>query len=220
MTQLLTQNAKMKKSSINGLKVFNFGIPAFKSISGMSTCPSASTCVKGCYARDGAYNWTPTKKAYEYRLTATLTENFVEVMDKLIKAKAKRTKQLVIRIHDSGDFYNAAYATKWFAIMDKNPSVRFYAYTKMVRMFKEFQKVILLPDNFTLIYSFGGKDDNLIDTKVDRHALVFERGETLLERGYVDSSDDDMIAAMGESNRIGLVYHGTRKFSNTTWKNV
>lgn len=220
MTQLLTQNAKMKKSSVNGLKVFNFGIPAFKSISGMFTCPSASTCVKGCYARDGAYNWTPTKKAYEYRLQATLAENFVEVMDKLIKTKAKRTKQLVIRIHDSGDFYNAAYATKWFAIMDKNPNVTFYAYTKMVKMFKDFQGLIKLPDNFTLIYSFGGKHDNLIDTKVDRHALVFEAKETLIKRKYVNASDDDMVAAMGKSHRIGLVYHGTKKFSNTTWKAV
>jgi len=215
-TQLLTQNSKMKKSSINGLKVYNFGIPAFKSESGFKTCPMAGTCEKGCYAKDGAYNWGTVKKAYEFRLTATKRDDFVSVMDTLIKKKNIRAKQLVIRIHDSGDFYSPTYATKWFSIMDKNPDVKFYAYTKMVKMFKDFQTEIKLPDNFTLIYSFGGKQDNLIDSKVDRHALVFPTVKEIPPH-YIDVSTDDM-KALTPNHRIGLAYHGTKNWENTAWE--
>ena len=39
---LLTQNTKLKRTSKQlGLRVFNFGIPAYKSASGKLTCPFA-----------------------------------------------------------------------------------------------------------------------------------------------------------------------------------
>ena len=49
---LLTQNSKLKKTSKKlGVRVFNFGIPAYKSASGKLTCPMADACVKFCYAK-------------------------------------------------------------------------------------------------------------------------------------------------------------------------
>ena len=49
---LLTQNSKLKRTSKElGLRVFNFGIPAYKSASGKLTCPFADECVKFCYAK-------------------------------------------------------------------------------------------------------------------------------------------------------------------------
>ena len=55
---LLTQNSKIKKTSKKlEVRLFNFGIPAYKSASGKITCPFAGDCVKFCYAKKGAYIW-------------------------------------------------------------------------------------------------------------------------------------------------------------------
>ena len=57
---LLTQNAKMKKTSKeNKAKIFNFSIPAYKTRSGKVTCPFAKECVKYCYAQKGNYTRFP-----------------------------------------------------------------------------------------------------------------------------------------------------------------
>lgn len=223
MTKLLTQNKKMKNTSIDGLKVFNFGIPALKSKSGIKTCPNASKCAaaNGCYALQGAYAWSNVSMAYENRLQATLQENFVDLMSVEINKllKNKNTKQLVIRIHDSGDFYNANYLVDWLNIIQKFPNVKFYAYTKMIELFKQGNVKRFLPKNFTVIFSMGGKLDHVIDVNQERHSRVFDSLESLQAAGYVDASHDDMLA-IGENKKIGLVYHGTRSFKNTAWSKV
>ena len=215
---LLTQNKKMKNSSIDGLAVFNFGIPAFKSNSGLMTCPNAGKCAAGCYAKSGAYSWPTVKNAYEKRLEVALSPEFFALMtaeiEKLLKRKT--VKKLVIRIHDSGDFFNAEYLTTWLNIIQKLPSVHFYAYTKMITLFQGR----LLPKNFRVIFSYGGKQDALIDSKNHFHSLVFDSLEALTAAGYVDGSHDDMVAALGENKKIGLVYHGAKNFENTLWGKV
>lgn len=214
---LLTQNKKIKSSSTNSLTVYNFGIPALISETGLKTCPMAGKCAVGCYAKSGAYVWGTVKAAYERRLAATLQGDFVQVMSADIeKILSKRsTKNLIIRIHDSGDFYSLEYLSKWFQVMIRFPQVKFYAYTKMVEM----SKGRFLPANFTLIFSLGGKQDNLINQKNDRHSRVFETVDELLESGYVDASHDDMLA-LTENKKVGLVYHGAKSFKNTSWGKV
>jgi hypothetical protein len=217
MTELLVKNSKIAKANNTELSVYNFGIPAFQSATGLKTCPMAGACAKGCYATQGSYSWTPVKAAYEWRLEQTLRADFVPTMIVTLRVKlksAKRTgKQLVIRIHDSGDFYSLEYATKWLAIVTDLPEVKFYAYTKQVPMFKRLD----IPSNLTIIYSEGGLADARINTDVDRHARVFGSAQELTAAGYSDASKDDMVAALGASNKIGLVFHG---YKSTAWTTV
>jgi hypothetical protein len=222
---LLTQNAKMKKSSQNGNNVFNFGIPAFRSETGLATCPNASQCATGCYARTGTYRFKNTVNAYETRLSLTQTEDFVPLLVADIHLKSLQSKskglQCIIRIHDSGDFYSKDYAKKWFAIMahfENNPNVSFYAYTKMVSMFETFKAENIIPSNFRAIYSYGGREDSQIDTESHKHSRVFENLAQLLQAGYADASQDDMVAY--NSLKVGLVYHGVKSYQNTTWSKV
>lgn len=216
--KVLTQNKKMKNSSIDGLAVFNFGIPALKSAAGLMTCPNAGKCAAGCYAKSGAYLWGAVKNAYEKRLEIALSSKFTEIMTAEINKllKRKNIKKLVIRIHDSGDFFNAEYLAAWLTVIARFPSVHFYAYTKMITLFKGR----FLPENFRIIFSFGGKLDSLIDSKNDFHSRVFESLKDLKKAGYIDGSHDDMIAALGKSKKIGLVYHGAKNFNNTSWGKV
>lgn len=206
----LVRNSKIKKSKH---RTFNFGIPAYLSSTGLKTCPNAGACAKGCYALAGAYRFSNVAKAFERRLEATLTDDFIPAMlSDIDKQRAER-----IRIHDSGDFYNEEYLDRWLTIIKVRPNVQFYAYTKMVSLFKK--RTLDIPSNFTVIFSFGGTEDKLIDVVTDRHSLVFESLAQLKACGYADASNQDDIA-LGKNHKIGLVYHGTKNIENTNWTKV
>ena len=217
MTKLLSKNSKIDKSASDSEVLFNFGIPAYKTeVNGQEfvTCPMAGQCAKsqGCYALNATYTWPVVKNAYQNRLLATLSNDFTAMMGKEIRTKVKsnKDKKVVIRIHDSGDFYNMHYFEKWLQVIKEFPQVQFYAYTKMVPMFKHWLKTNTLPENFTVIYSFGGLRDDLINKEVDRHSSVFESMAELVAAGYTDTTEDDKNAYKSVNGKVGLVYHGAK----------
>jgi hypothetical protein len=199
----LSTNAKLSRSGI-----FSWGIPAYKSASGKITCPGAKDCLLGCYARNGFYVMPSVKKAQEERLALSESDAFVDTID----AEIKRRKIKVLRIHDSGDFYSRSYLNSWLEIIKRNPSVRFYAYTKMVPLFRPNPGSGLrfeAPSNFTVIFSLGGKWDNKVDTANDRHSAVFGSLKELRAAGYANTTQID-ANAYGKNPKIGLVYHGPK----------
>ena len=199
---LLTQNSKLKKTSKElGLRVFNFGIPAYKSASGKLTCPMADSCVKFCYAKKGAYIWSNVKPAFEKRYQLTKTDNFVEAMN----AEIRKKKPDYVRVHDSGDYYSRAYLKKWIDIANSNPNVRFYSYTNMVDMMLKTS----LPDNYDIIFSDSGKQKHLIDERKHRHTKIFKSNADLNSAGYTDASSIDLHATRWFNNtiKVGLVFH-------------
>ena len=199
---LLTQNSKLKKTSkALGLRVFNFGIPAYKSASGKLTCPMADECVKFCYAKKGAYIWSNVKPAFERRYQLSKTDNFVEAMN----AEIRKKKPDYVRVHDSGDYYSRAYLHKWIAVANDNPDVRFYSYTNMIKMFLN----VPLPSNYDIIFSDSGKQKNLIDEVKHRHTKIFQSSNDLIRAGYADASSVDLMATrwFSDTNKVGLVFH-------------
>ena len=199
---LLTQNSKLKKTSKElGVRVFNFGLPAYKSASGKLICPMADSCVKFCYARKGAYIWSNVKPAFEKRYELSKTDDFVNKMyDEISKKKPD-----YVRVHDSGDYYSRQYLSKWIDIALLFPEIKFYSYTNMVQLFKEVE----LPSNFDVIFSDSGKQKHLIDTQVDRHTKIFSSDQELDRAGYVNASKVDLYATkwFSKNKKVGLVYH-------------
>ena len=199
---LLTQNSKLKKTSkALDLKVFNFGIPAYKSASGKLTCPMAEECVKFCYAKKGAYIWSNVQPAFEKRYQLSKTLEFIDAMN----AEIKKKRPDYVRVHDSGDYYSRSYLAKWITIAKANPDVRFYSYTNMVDMMHKAD----LPGNYDIIFSDSGKQNDLIDKSVDRHTKIFSSKEDLSNSGYVDATETDLYATkwFNETNKVGLVFH-------------
>jgi len=198
---LLTQNAKMKKTSKeNNAKIFNFSIPAYKTKSGKITCPFAKECVKYCYAQKGNYTRFPKiGELMEEKYKISKTNTFIPLMNEEIRKK----KATHVRIHDSGDFYSIAYLNKWISIANDNKDIIFYAYTKSIKFFINGLK---LPKNMKVIFSEGSKNDNLINTAKDRHARIFKSKELLNAAGYIDASNNDLKAITG-NKKVGLVYH-------------
>ncbi len=203
MPKLLTINSKLRNTGKQlGVKVFNFGIPAYKSVTGKMTCPMADSCIKFCYARKGSYSWGNVKPAYEWRLEQTRSDDFVDLMNAEIASKRQID---YVRIHDSGDFYAPKYLAKWVQIAKANPTVRFYAYTNMVALFKR----TILPENFDVIFSDSGKQKHLIRTSKDRYTNIFTSEQKLNRAGFVNASKIDLYATkwFNKNNKIGLIYH-------------
>lgn len=210
MPELLTRNAKMRKSSLPGL--WNFGIPAYKEAGGRVTCPMAGACghSAGCYAQMGRYVQPTVKNAYQWRYEQTVNlASFEQAMSLRLLGSSVKT----VRVHDSGDFYTRAYMRVWFAIARQSPTRQFYAYTKMVQWAGEEEGT--RPKNWTWIFSYGGKQDGMINPDKDRHSKVFGSIEELKAAGYADASGDDGVA-LGKNHRIGLLYHGYRSRA-TLW---
>ena len=198
MKNIITQNSKLKKTSKEfGVRVFNFGIPAYRTAKGKVTCPFADSCVKFCYARKGAYIWSNVKPAFEKRYELTQQDDFVDIMvDEIVKKKAD-----YVRVHDSGDFYSPAYLQKWIDIAKRLPNIRFYAYTNSIKMIKDVE----LTDNWDIIFSDSGKQVNLIDKDKDRHTKIFHSHDELISAGYVDTSEFDLYATkwFNKTNKVG-----------------
>jgi len=199
---LLTQNSKLKKTSKElGLRVFNFGIPAYKSASGKLTCPMADECVQFCYAKKGAYIWSNVKPAFEKRYHLSKTIEFIDAMN----AEIKKKRPDYVRVHDSGDYYSRSYLAKWITIANQNPSVRFYSYTNMVDMMHKAN----LPENYDIIFSDSGKQKHMINKEVDRHTKIFKNSNDLVRAGYADASSVDLMATkwFNKTNKVGLIFH-------------
>jgi len=185
------------------VKIFNWSLPAYKNKDGKTVCPFADVCVKYCYAKKGNYTRYPKNmEIREQKYKISKQDNFVQLMDKEIKSYRKID---YIRLHDSGDFYSPEYLKKWIDIANKNPKVKFYAYTKSHNFFRG----VSLPENFDVIFSFGSKLDNKINIETERHAKIFDNETELKNAGYIDASKYDILATkfVSKNNKIGLIYH-------------
>jgi len=198
---LLTQNAKMKKTSKeNKAKILNFSIPAYKTKSGKSTCPFAGGCQKYCYAQKGNYTRFPiVQELMEKKYLLSKQDNFPF----LINTEIQKKKPTHVRIHDSGDFYSPLYLQKWVDIANDNKEVIFYAYTKSIKFFVEGFAV---PTNLKIIFSEGSKTDNLINVNKHRHARIFKTSQELKSAGYIDASSND-LQAITDNKKVGLIFH-------------
>ena len=199
---LLTQNSKLKTTSkYLNVNVFNFGIPAYKSVTGKITCPMADECVAFCYAKKGAYIWSNVKPAFEKRYEISKTDKFVAKINAEIVLKEPE----YIRVHDSGDYYSRNYLNKWIEIAKNNPDVKFYSYTNCIQMLKD----VNLPTNYDIIFSSSGKQKHMINKDVDRHSYIFNNEQDLLNKNYVNASKIDLYATkwFSKNNKIGLIKH-------------
>lgn len=205
-------NQKLKESDGNYLFA-HFSLPAIQ------TCPNAGKCKTGCYATQGNYHYPSVQKSYaaNWELTRNLelfSTTIAGELEKLDHKARKAGKYLVVRIHTSGDFYSKDYFSAWVDLAFQFPMIKFYAYTKMVSQ----SGTRVLPFNFCLIFSEGGLQDGLIGSN-DRHSRVFPSLEALKAAGYEDASEDDSVAFLSQSGKIGLIYHGVAKRAWSTNRN-
>lgn len=203
-------NEKLNKDNGGTYNIIGFGIPADYDFTmngeTINTCPSALACRAVCYAKQGRYGMKNVKDARMHNLMLSLSADFVD----LAIADLQRMRKVnTVRIHDSGDFYNAEYYAKWCDIAKALPHLTFYAYTKTVNMDLWENK----PDNLKITQSLGGKHDNLVNLNMP-HSRIFADDASRINAGYVDGNVNDVPAIEGIVN-IGLVYHGQRNLTDS-----
>jgi len=224
--RLLTQNSELRK-----VGVWNWTIPAhtLKLTDGswFNACPNAGSCGRVCYAKMGTYLFSNVRRRHLQNLEYVLYDGdtweaqmIAELAHKRMRSKGvplnldhDPTDEVLsdwilrggkaVRIHDAGDFFSADYLDRWFRIASSTPDVLFYAYTKEVEMLKE--KKSKTPPNLRVVYSFGGKQDHMINRETDRHADVFPTATALAEAGYYDQEDNDLLAVTAPTMKIGIV---------------
>ncbi len=95
------------------------------------TCPGrTSVCEQVCYARSGHFRFRPVRNRLQWCYRQSRRAGFARRMAEEIRRKGV----LVIRLHVSGDFYDAAYAAKWLEVMRLCPRATFYFYTRSWRV--------------------------------------------------------------------------------------
>lgn len=192
--KLLTSNSNLRRDGI-----WNWCLPAwagrFPDGRTFNACPSAGICRKVCYARNGSYNFSNVRLRHMRNLAYVMDDlpGWAEQMSTEIDRKRRPT---VIRIHDAGDFFSDEYTLAWLDVMRSHPDVRFYSYTKEI---SRFRRVVdgVAPANFKWVFSYGGREDHLIDPVLDRVADVFPTVDALNAAGYHDQSASDLLAVDG-----------------------
>lgn len=131
----LSEGNKKLKPAPGKFNFLIFNIPA------VLTCPYATpSCIKLCYALKAERIYPNVKQARARNYTASLQDNFTEIMLDLIALYMSKPKYKNIpcyfRIHEAGDFYSKEYFEKWLNIINTckalYPNLYFNFYTKSV----------------------------------------------------------------------------------------
>ena len=118
---------------------------AIFNISAIRSCPNCSSCASTCYAFDTECYRKNVKEFRKRNWDISKTDLFVpEMIRQIVKSKKK-----IVRIHESGDFYDPSYIFKWSQIISALPKVKFFGFTKV-----EDALVLNVFKNCNIIYSF------------------------------------------------------------------
>lgn len=199
---ILGTNAKMSKSAKEGEIVYDLTLPALKGIiidedTGefveINTCPGAGHCQLICYARKGGYVMFPASSMSSAQALNFLindptgynkqVSHEIHTIEKLAKKKGIK---LVVRWHDAGDFFSTEYFDLAKKVAIANPTVDFYAYTKIADV-----ALSALPDNFIMNFSSGAKPGE--DKKIQQHKAkghVVKQGITVPKELFAASKQD------------------------------
>ena len=128
-----------------------FSLPA------VQTCPYNTLCKDSCYAKAEEERWASCRNLRQQNLALSHTPEFVNLMVNEIIAK----RFSIVRIHESGDFYDLNYLAKWTKIAKSLPNVRFYGYSKCFERFPNALGIFNSLPNVNIINSitpYGGKN--------------------------------------------------------------
>lgn len=214
-------NAKLSKLE----KKYNTQVWHFSLMSG-HTCPGAVDCLsKAVIGLDGKWRIEdgpdtqfrcfsasqevlyPSVRAQRIANMAILelaAQDWVAAGKAIVKQIPQRAG--IIRLHIGGDLKTQAYFDAWTYAAVALPGIRFYAYTKMLPLWIKRRGVI--PSNFVLTASKGGKWDHLIESEGLRFAQVVYSEAEAAELGLPIDHDDSLAVENGGS--FALLIHGVQ----------
>ena len=204
-------NAKLSK------EIYTFSLPAGY------TCPAAHLCASyadrqsgkitdgenmafRCFAASQESTFPNVRMArwHNFDLLAKV-KNDAFAMASLILSSLDMSAKIV-RIHVSGDFFNAQYFRAWCYVAMHRPKTKFYAYTKSVNIVAD--NIHMIPENLVLTLSEGGKHDELIKhLDIKSAKVVFSEDQAIALSLEIDHDDSHAIEG---TNNFALLIHGVQ----------
>jgi hypothetical protein len=186
--KLIAQNDKIKKSGGDSMAFYELTMPAYQGLfynqnkgtfQMVRTCPNAGDCKTYCYATAGSYIQYKGVNLKQMRMLNYLMNDWAKFKNQIIRelkraGKENKGKQVVLRWHDSGDFFAEAYLDIALEIAAVIPQVTHYAYTKNVNLISKKLKNSQMPDNFVFNLSEGGTLDDKLK-HADKKSLVLPK---------------------------------------------
>lgn len=184
------QDGNKKLSADDKIAFVIWSLPA------VLTCPGATVqCMRNCYARRDE-RFISVRSSRIINLILSRRDDFEELLtaairDKIYTRKGEmrkryQGKEIVFRLHESGDFYSDRYMKIWFRVAAKFPEITFFTYTKSFRMYE--RNMSMKPDNFTVRASIWS------DTTPEEIATI-ARCKMPIYTAYVSEEMQDAIRA-------------------------
>lgn len=155
---LTVSEGNLKLAPTKDVKYIIWNLPA------IITCPYATEhCKFYCYAVKAERCYPSARESRAAHFEAAQKADFVERMVFTIEANLNRpgykaAKRVVVRIHESGDFFSKEYADAWRRIaahFTGDKRVVFMAYTKSIEFFKGED----IPENMVVRFSLWDDTD-------------------------------------------------------------
>lgn len=182
------------------------------------TCPMADKCkayanritgkiidgenmVFRCYAASGESLFKNTRFArwHNYELLRCNEDNMHNIIAQSLPKDVK-----VVRVHSSGDFFSYDYFQAWCTVAKNNPDVIFFGYTKILPYVTANK-----PDNFKLVYSYGGKLDQFVTDNVPTCYVIGNEKDSVYPVACEIDKTDDFDFIMKQVS-FSLVVHGVQ----------
>lgn len=149
-------------------------------------------------------------KAPVFSLAQTLAIfNMADLIERSLKAQ---NIEVPLRIHGDGDFWSIPYAAAWCVVASRRPRQVFYCYTKSIREIIAVHELGLIPPNFRVTASMGGRYDELALSRPDvfprRAWVVFSEADAEARGLHIDH--DDSTPQSTWTGDFGLLLHGTQ----------
>ena len=183
------------------------------------TCPMARECksyahrvtgkiidgkhmVFRCYAASTEAVFTASRKLRWHNFDALRglnTDEMVALINDSLPVSLK-----VLRVHSSGDFFSREYFMAWVRVAEMHPEITFFGYSKNLDCVNAVK-----PNNFRLVYSFGGALDPLITNEPTcRVVKSVAEADSLSVACQINPADDYDFIMAGVS--FAIVIHGTQ----------
>ena len=147
-------------------------------------------------------------RRYNYNLiNSYVVKRDIDGLSNLINDSLLANKKNInkFRIHESGDFYNPLYLEAWLNVAKFNKDIKFYCYSKSLNFFLE----VLLPNNFYMVASYGGRYDYLIDQGYfPKYSKVVFSEDEAIRLGLKIDKDDSLCF---ENKPFALLLHGLQE---------
>jgi len=156
-----------------------FGLPAGRDYS----CPGAtSVCESVCYAGklEKLYKGVKAVLLHNWELlrNADMQEMYTLLSDMIAEFKTECVKKdapMLFRIHWDGDFFNEDYTRAWRLVIEEQPDIQFWVYTRV----KSAAQILKGIDNLSLYFSTDDENKEIAkDLRVNHGTRLAYLGKT------------------------------------------